>query len=120
MDLIVVNRDAAPYVLLNRIGNQNNWIRFSLFEANGLAARGASISALVGDRRLNRYQQIEGSYLASSDPRIHFGLNDQLEITDVVVQWSDGITENFGSFKAGKEIILTRSDSVVNYELEQK
>ena len=120
LDLVVVNRDAAPYVLLNRIGNQGNWIRFSLFEANGLAARGANISALVGDRRINRYQQVEGSYLASSDPRIHFGLNDQLEITDVIVQWSDGIRENFGSFKAGKEIILTRSDSVVNSELEQK
>ena len=112
LDLVVVNRDARPYVLLNRVDDRGNWVRFSLFEANGMPARGVRVSGFIGDRQLNRHQRIEGSYLASSDSRIHFGLGEQTAIENVTVKWSDGTQEVFGNFASGTHFNLKRSTSL--------
>ena len=112
LDLVVVNRDARPYVLLNRVDDRGNWVRFSLFEANGTPARGVRVSGFIGDRQLNRHQRIEGSYLASSDSRIHFGLGEQTAIENVTVKWSDGTQEVFGNFASGTHFNLKRSTSL--------
>jgi hypothetical protein len=39
--------------------------------------------------------------MAANDLRVHFGLGDASEITDVTVTWVDGSKADFGSFKRG-------------------
>ena len=73
VDLVVVNRDAEPYVLFNQVGNKRSWVRFRVLTEFGRDAHGAEISVRVGKRRLHRSVQTGGSYLASHDPRVHFG-----------------------------------------------
>ena len=41
------------------------------------------------------------SYLASHDPRVHFGLGEAERVDEVVVVWPGGKTEAFGGFAAG-------------------
>ena len=101
LDLLVVNRDAAPYLLMNRFARRGNWVRFRVRSAVGRDAHGATVSVLVGSERRYRRVSPEGSYLASRDPRAHFGLADATEVTDVTVHWPSGTSETFGTFEAG-------------------
>ena len=110
LDLLVVNRDAAPYLLMNRVPNRGNWVRFRVRLASGRAAHGAMVSAAVGGRRLTRAVQPEGSYLASSDPRVHFGLGAETEVRDVKVRWPNGTVAAFGNFAEGVIVDLREGD----------
>ena len=100
LDLVVVNRDAPAYLLLNR-ATRGNWVRFKVLNASGRDAHGATVSATVATARLRRDVQPSASYLASSDPRVHFGLGSEAETRDVVVRWPGGEEEAFGDFGEG-------------------
>ena len=109
LDLLVVNRDAPPYLLMNRVPNRGNWIRFDVRTRHGRDAHGALVSAIVGGKRVQRSVQPEGSYLSSNDPRPHFGLGSETVVRDVTVRWTDGRTEAFGDFQAGSVVELRES-----------
>ena len=111
LDLLIVNRDAAPYLLMNR-ADRGNWVRFEVRTAAGRDAHGASVSAMVGDRRMRRDVQPAASYLTSSDPRVHFGLGPETRIRDVTVTWPGGATESFGDFEAGRAWRLSQGAGV--------
>jgi hypothetical protein len=100
LDLLVVNKDAAVYLLINQL-SRGQWVRFRVRTSSGRDAHGASVSAMVGTTRVRRDVQPSASYLASSDPRVHFGMGDQTQIRDVIVTWPGGEKERFGNFEAG-------------------
>ncbi len=108
LDLVVVNRDASIYLLQNRVARRGNWIRFRVLTPLGRDEHGAMVMATIGNRRVLRSVQPDGSYLASSDPRVHFGLGEETRITGVTVRWPDGETESFGDFTAGRIVELRR------------
>ena len=109
LDLVVANRDAAPYLLLNRVPNRGNWVRFHVRLASGRNAHGATVSATVGSRRLHRTVRTDGSYLAASDPHVHFGLGTEDKAHDVRVRWPDGTVEEFGDFEGGRTFGLRKA-----------
>ncbi len=111
LDLVVANRDAAVYVLMNR-AKRGNWARFRVLAAVGRDAHGATVSTTVGPRRLSRDVQPSASYLASSDPRVHFGLGSASEARNVVVRWPGGVEEAFGDFPAGATYELHRGSGI--------
>ena len=106
LDLLVVNRDAAPYLLMNRVVERGNWIRFRVLTRDGRDAHAATVSAEIGDRRQYRDVQPAASYLSSHDPRVHFGLGSAERVTDVRVRWPDGTTEAFDDFAGGETVEL--------------
>ena len=110
LDLLVVNRDGPAYLLMNRVPKRGNWIRFKVLLREGRDAYGALVTAIVGANKINRRVQPEGSYLDSNDPRVHFGLNNQLRIRDVEVLWPSGETEVFGEFEAGHTVHLREGE----------
>ena len=101
IDLVVINRDAPAYLLMNR-ADRGNWARFRVRTASGRDAHGATVSATVAGRRLSRDVQPSASYLASSDPRVHFGAGDELQLQNVVVRWPGGAREAYGDFAVGE------------------
>ena len=81
LDVVIANRDARPNLLMN-LGNDNaNSIRFRVLSSHGSDAIGATFSLTVNDRRQVRYVKMAGSYLASHDPHVHFGLNGEERVT---------------------------------------
>ena len=100
IDLVVGNRDAPAYLLINT-SNRGNWARFRVLASVGRDAYGASVSATVADRRLSRDVQPSGSYLASNDPQVHFGIGNEDRVRGVVVRWPGGVEESFGDYPAG-------------------
>ena len=106
IDLLVVNRDAPAYLLMNRVADRGNWARFRVLDPSGRDAHGTVVSANIGTLRQRRDVQTAGSYLASHDPRAHFGMGRELRILDVRVRWPTGEEEAFGDFDVGSDITL--------------
>ena len=106
LDLVVVNRDAPPYLLINTVKNRGNWLVFDLRKRNGSTALGATLEYVVGDE--TRYAMVsrDGSFMSSSDARVHIGIGDQELITGLEVRWADGYTEKLGDFEANQFVLL--------------
>jgi len=108
IDVLVVNRDAGPSLLRNERGQDGNWILFRVLDDNGADALGARVSLGFGYRSVMRDARAGFSYLATNDPRVHFGLGAATGVTDVRVRWTDGTEESFGDFEAGRIVPLRR------------
>ena len=102
LDVVVVNRDAAPYLLRNQVPGRGNWVIFRVIASTGRDAHGATVSIDVGERRANRDVQPAASYFAAHDARVHFGLGKRQQATDVAVRWPNGDVETFGDRAAGR------------------
>ena len=114
LDLLVVNRDGPAYLLVNQVAARGNWIRFRTRLADAPRdAHGATVSALVGNTRVYRDVQPDGSYLTSSEPVVHIGLGQAGEVRDVRVRWPGSPsteTERFGTFEAGRTVVLRQGE----------
>ena len=106
LDLLVINRDAAPYLLMNSVPGRGNWIRFRVLTRTGRDAHAATVSAQIDGKRQYRDVQPAGSYLSSNDPRVHFGLGAAESVTNVRVRWPGGATEAFGDFASRDTVVL--------------
>ena len=114
LDMIVVNRDGPAYLLMNQ-ADAGAWIRFSVLSRDGRDAHGAVVAGTIQRQgrtaRIRRPVQPSSSYLASHDPRVHFGLADSDAIAEVTVRWIDGSEETFGDFAAGQTIVLRQGST---------
>ena len=107
LDVVIVNRDATPYVLINQIGQDRNWIRFRVLNRFGSDALGATVSLGVAAKRQYRDVKVAGSYLTSHEPHVHFGLGDAETVQAVKVTWATGETHEFGDYDANQVVVLT-------------
>ncbi len=100
VDIVIVDRDGPGRVLLNRIGAKHNWIAMRLLDRSGVDAIGARVEIRTGERLQARRVTTSYSYLASNDPRVHFGLGDAGGVDEVNVRWPDGSETSHGALAA--------------------
>ena len=96
IDVVVANRDAAPYVLHNVVPSRGYWVVFAVRTGKGRDALGAVLTIRAGGRTWRRDVRSAYSYLAANDPRVHVGLGTASSVESVDVRWPDGATERFG------------------------
>ena len=108
IDIVVANRDAAPYLLRNIAPNRGHWLLMRVLERTGRDAVGAVLSIAAGAKTLRRDVRTGYSYLAANDPRVHVGLGDLRKVDRVTVRWLDGTQEQFGPFDADRIVELRR------------
>jgi hypothetical protein len=111
VDIVVMNRDAKPYLLRNVVNARGHWLMFRVLDKNdahGRDALGAELTMSVGSRSIRRDVRAAYSYLASNDPRVHVGLGTETGVRGVTVRWPDGARERFGDFAADKIVTLRR------------
>lgn len=101
VDVVVINKD-GPLRLLENTAAQAHWLMLELHDAAGRHAIGARAS-LEGPRGvMTKSVTRVGSYLASNDPRLHFGLGSQAKVPLVTVTWPSGARERFGPLAIGQ------------------
>jgi hypothetical protein len=84
---IAINSIAGRLVLLRSTGALGHWLEVQL----DTFAPGAVVTATLPDgRRLVREVHAGSSYLSSEDPRVHFGLGDATEVSELAVRTPDG------------------------------
>jgi hypothetical protein len=78
--------------MVNTTGTKSN--------RDGIGARVRVV--LSPDRELHGFVSTAGSYLSSSDKRVHFGLGDTTEIRHVEISWPSGAVQRFENVAADR------------------
>src|SRR6185437_15748186 len=94
IDVVVLDMDGAPQLLLNVTGNHNHRVLFKLagVKSNKMAV-GAKVAITTGKIVQTNEVRAGGSYLSSNDPRLHFGLSGEARISQVEIRWPIGEKE---------------------------
>ena len=94
LDFVVVHHHKPSVVLWNESPRRGNYLIAKLRGAGANRdAIGARLFAHVGPRTIVRTIDGGGSYLSSSDPRVHFGLGDATRIDRLEIRWPSGKVE---------------------------
>jgi len=90
MDVIVINRDAPARVYRNT-ATPRNWITFDVRNDYGAPALGNILEVTVDGNTITRPVKSAWSYMTANDPRVHIGLGQSTEATDVKITQPDGL-----------------------------
>ena len=105
LDLLVTNVAAVPNLLRNDGGNRQHWLTIQL----GSTSQHARVAVTADGQRQVKEHQSGGSYLASSDPRIHFGLGEATEAT-VEIRWPDGALQKIEAVAANQVLHIIQAE----------
>jgi hypothetical protein len=96
LDILVFNAGAPPSLFLNETKNDNHWITLRLVgtKSNRMAI-GARVTVTAGAAKQVDEVRAGGSYLSTSDPRLHFGLGSAASFDRIEVSWPSGLREQF-------------------------
>jgi len=108
IDILVVNSNQPPSLLMNEGGNQKNWL---MFKAIGTTSNrdgiGVRITVISGQLRQIREVKSGESYLSQNDMRVHFGLDTATKADVVEIRWPSGLVETFKDVQANQLLIVT-------------
>ncbi len=94
LDAVVTTNDGPAYVLHNETATENHWILLKLVgHKSNRDAIGARVK-LTGTRGPQfATVSTSGSYLSSSDKRVHFGLGADNTVQEIEIHWPSGIVQ---------------------------
>ncbi len=104
LDLLVTNVAAAPNLLRNDGGNRQFWLTIQLVGTSQYAR----VAVTAGGQRQVKEHHSGGSYLSSSDPRLHFGLGEATTAT-VEIRWPDGAMQTLEGVAANQILRVVQS-----------
>ena len=89
---VAINCDDGPAIVAQNRGNTNHWITLVL---QGVASNRDGIGSqvhLIAEDGQQQYATASpaGSYLSSSDSRVHFGLGMGVRVRSVEIRWPSG------------------------------
>lgn len=96
IDILILNEDGPPTLLLNRTKTSNHAVLFHLIgtksNKSGIGAR-----VTVTTDTMVQFNEVRGggSYMSSNDLRLHFGLGKHIRIDKIEVRWPSGAIQDF-------------------------
>ena len=95
IDAVINVIDGHPVLLRNVSPDKNHWIELRLVGGpkSPRDAVGATVYVTANGIRQRGDVLSGGSYLSSSDQRVHFGLGQAKKVDQVEIHWPDGETE---------------------------
>ena len=107
VDIIVVNLNDTPSLLINQSTSKNSWLILELEgERSNRSAIGARIQVAVGGRILTDEVRSASSYYSSNGLRVHFGLGQARRVERIEIQWPSGTRQRFEDVQAGRVIAI--------------
>lgn len=100
MDAVVTGNDGGLYVLHNDTQTQNHWLELALTgHKSNRDAIGAEVTAVTTKGKQMATVTTAGSYLSSSDKRVHFGLGLET-VVSIEIRWPSGIRQRLKNISA--------------------
>ncbi len=95
IDVVMNTMDGVPVLLRNVNPDHHHWVELKLIGAakSPRDAVGATVYLTAGGIRQRGDVLSGGSYLSSSDQRVHFGLGDATTVNEVEIHWPSGSVE---------------------------
>ncbi len=101
LDAVVTSNDGALYVLHNSTQTQNHWLTLLLVgHKSNRDAIGAEVKLLTAKGSQLATVTTAGSYLSSSDKRVHFGLGHEKVAGTIEIHWPSGIRQTIKNVSA--------------------
>jgi enediyne biosynthesis protein E4 len=101
VDVVVYNVGAPPSLFLNETRNANHRVLFRLVGTkSNRAAIGARVTVYTSKTAQIDEVRGGGSYLSSSDQRLHFGLGSDVTMNQIQIQWPSGLKEELKNIPA--------------------
>ena len=106
VDVLVVDSEGAPLLLHNESRTANHWLTLRLVGTrSNRDGYGAQVTARAGGLTQTRLCHADGSYLSSSDKRVHLGLGAAAKVDRLTVRWPSGTVQTLTG--VGVDRILT-------------
>jgi enediyne biosynthesis protein E4 len=94
LDAVVATNDGPAYILHNETPTRNHWLTLKLVgHKSNRDAIGAEIKVLTTKGSQFAMVTTGGSYLSSSDKRVHFGLGADTKVKSIEIRWPSGVTQ---------------------------
>lgn len=110
LDILIHNRDTGAHLLRNIAPKNGHWILVQVLDKSDSEAIGATFEGKAGNKIMRRQVRTAESYCAASDGRLHFGLGEASQLTDIRITWADGQSESFETLAGDKIHTLRRGE----------
>jgi hypothetical protein len=101
VDVVVATNNGPAYVLHNETPNQNHWLTLKLVgHKSNRDAIGAEVKLITSQDQQFATVSTAGSYLSSSDKRVHFGLGAASMAQTVEIRWPSGMLQKLTAIPA--------------------
>jgi hypothetical protein len=112
MDALIVDSEGKPLLLHNQNTTVGHWLGVRLRGTkSNRDGYGAILTLKTGARTLMRQCQAGGSYLSSSDRRVHFGLGSATQADSLSVRWPSGHVDMYKNLPADRYLSLTEGSA---------
>ena len=96
LDIVAINLNDTPSLLINESASENSWLILELEgESSNRSAIGARIQVAAGGRVQTDEVRSASSYYSSNGLRVHFGLGKESRAEWIEIQWPSGSRERF-------------------------
>ena len=100
LDAVVTTNDGPVYILHNETPTLNHWLTLRLIgHKSNRDAIGAEVKLVTAKGSQFATLSTAGSYLSSSDKRIHFGLGAESNIPSIEIRWPSGILQSLKNIR---------------------
>jgi len=107
LDLLVCNNGGPTQLLRNQHSGAGNWLMIAArLGRSQRYAIGARIQLEAGGAIQRREVRPQQSYLASNDPRVHFGLGAADRVTRLIVTWPDGSRSEYQDLPVNRHLTI--------------
>jgi enediyne biosynthesis protein E4 len=94
LDAVVTTNDGPAHILHNETATQNHWLTLELVgHKSNRDAIGAEVKLVTAKGQQCATVSTAGSYLSSSDKRVHFGLGQESSAQSIEIRWPSGIQQ---------------------------
>jgi hypothetical protein len=101
LDAVVTENGGPVHILHNETGTPNHWLTLNLAgHKSNRDAIGAAVKIVTSQGEQYATVTTGGSYLSSSDKRVHFGVGPQSIIREIDIRWPSGIRQTLRDVKA--------------------
>jgi hypothetical protein len=121
LDAVVTTNDGALHVLRNATQNQNHWLTLELVgHRSNRDAIGAEVKLVTAKGSQWITVTTAGSYLSSSDKRVHFGLGSETIARTIEILWPSGIRQTLKDIHADQILKVEELQALADEKTQSK
>jgi hypothetical protein len=122
LDVVVSTNDGPARVLRSDLSLPRHWLSLKLEGTkSNRDAIGATVAVVTADgTRQFATVKTSGSYLSSSDARLHFGLKDQATVARIEVHWPSKIVQTFTNIPSDRMLVICETSDASFRPLDRK
>ena len=107
LDAVVASNDGPVHILHNETPTQNHWLLLKLVgHKSNRDAIGAEVKLVTAKGSQFATVSTAGSYLSSSDKRVHFGLGSESVAQSIEIRWPSGIVQILKNVRADQVLTV--------------